>query len=374
MAASVGVGIIGAGMISDYYLENLLRFPDLAVHAIGDLDAARAAALAEKHGVAVGGSPEVVLTHPDIEIVINLTIPAAHEQVSVAALGAGKHVWTEKPLAVDRASGLRILDAAAAAGLRVGSAPDTVLGPGFQTAKRAIEAGLIGEPLSATTILSWQGPDWAHPNPEFLFARGGGPLFDMGPYYVSGLVHLFGSVGAVAALGTKASETREIRVGPRAGERFPVEVPTHVAVLTEFAGGASAQSTFSNDTAQFRHGFFEVNGTEGTLVLPDPNMFSGELRLYRRIEDFSRFPVEQESIPVAEEGVVSGRGLGVLEMARAIRAGRPHIATGELAYHVLDVLVGIEEAAVARGFVDIDSAVDLPPAVPADFDPFASTL
>ena len=372
-AGTFGIGVIGAGVISDYYLENLNAFPDLIVHSIGDLDADRARAQAKKHDVAVGGDVGAVLQHPDVDLVVNLTIPAAHETVSVAALEAGKHVWTEKPLAVNRESGRRILDVAEAAGLRIGSAPDTVLGPGFQTAKRAIQDGAIGTPFAAVTGMQFQGPDWAHPNPDFLFTRGGGPLFDMGPYYFSGLVHLFGSVSRVAALGTRAATERSVRVGPRTGETFPVDVPTHLTVLTEFEAGQTAQNLLSFDTPIFRHGVFEVHGTEGTIVIPDPNTFTGAVQLYRPLAQLGHVN-HQEPELIAETGVVTNRGLGVLDMARAIRTGRDHLATGQLGYHVLDVLVSVEEAAAERRFVDVTSRVEVPAAVPADFDPHARTL
>ena len=372
-SSRVGVGVIGAGMISDHYLDNLTAFPDLEVVAIGDIDPDRARASAEKYRIPTSGAPDAVLDHADVEIVVNLTIPAAHAPVSLAAITAGKHVWTEKPLATDRTSARQVLDAARAADLRVGCAPDTILGPGFQTAKRAIQAGAIGTPLSAITGMQYQGPDWAHPNPDFLFAPGGGPLFDMGPYYFSGLVHLFGSIEAVAALGSTAFAERSVRVGPRTGESFPVGVATHVNVLTQFIGGQTAQSTLSFDTPLFRHGLFEVSGTEGTLVLPDPNTFTGEVRLYRPLASLGMVN-EQHYEVVPEVGVVTNRGLGVLDMARAIRSGRPHIATGELGYHILDTLVSVEEAIVRHEHVAVKSRVDVPPMVPADFEPFASTL
>ena len=305
MSGTTGIGIIGAGMISEQYLTNLTVYPDLTVHVIGALDVERAKAQAEKWGVALGGDVDAVLAHPDVDIVINLTIPAAHEQVSIAALQAGKHVWTEKPLAVDRAAGRRILDAAEAAGRRVGCAPDTVLGPGFQTAKRVIAEGLIGTPYAAATGFQWQGPDVVHPNPDFLFAHGGGPLFDMGPYYVSTLVHAFGSASRVSAVSSKSFDTRTIGSGPRAGQTFPVEVPTHHAALIQFEGGQSAQSTFSFQNALPRAGFVEISGTEGTIVLPDPNMFEGDSTLWRFGHD------EPETLTAV--GSTYGRGSGVLD-------------------------------------------------------------
>ena len=372
-SAAVGVGLIGAGNISDAYLKNLTTFPDLDVRVVGDLDTDRARAQADAFGVPASGSAEEVLSHPGVELVVNLTIPAVHAEVSSAAIAAGKHVWSEKPIAVDRAGARALLDQADAAGLRLGVAPDTVLGPGLQTAKRAIEAGEIGRPLFAQTTMQWQGPDVFHPNPSFLFARGGGPLFDMGPYYVTALVQIFGPVAAVGALGLKATEKRTIQVGPDTGKQFAVEVPSTVNVLARFESGAQASSLLSFDSPLFRHGVLEISGTEGTIVLPDPNTFSGRIALVRPLAELT-MPVEQTWIEIPEQGVVTGRGLGVLDLARAAREGRPHLATGELGYHVLDTLVSVEESIVAGSFVDVASTVAPIGSLPADFDPFARTL
>ncbi|TDN91680.1 Gfo/Idh/MocA family oxidoreductase [Microbacterium sp. BK668] len=374
----VGVGLIGAGNISDQYLTHLTSFPDVHVLAIGDLLEERAREQAAKYGVPTAGGVDVVLGHPDIEIVINLTIPATHVEVSEAILSAGKHVWSEKPIGVDRASSLGMLEKADAAGLRVGIAPDTVLGPGIQTAKRAIARGDIGRPLFASTSFQWQGPEIFHPNPGFLYAVGGGPLLDMGPYYVSALVHVFGPVAAVAALGLKGSETRRVQVGPLAGEEFPVEIPSTVSALISFEEGAQAQSLYSVDSPLFRHGVVEITGTEGTMVIPDPNTFGGggAITITRPLKEAVTppAPVVQEVIEVPQEGVLAGRGLGVLDMARSIRAGRPHVATGRFGYHVLDTLLSIEEAVERRAFVAVESTLDEVGSLGADFDPLAATL
>jgi predicted dehydrogenase len=372
----VGVGLIGAGMISDQYLTNLSAYPDIEVVAVGDMNTERAAGQAAKYGVAKWGDAASILADDDVEIVINLTIPAAHVEVSTAALEAGKHVWSEKPIGIDRAAAKRLVELADERELLLGIAPDTVLGPGWQTAKRAIQAGVIGTPLTATTAFQSQGPDWFHPDPEFLFAKGAGPLFDMGPYYLSALVHLLGPLTQVVAVGTKAYETRSIRTGPRAGTMFPVEVPTHLTVVSRLAGGAAASSLMSTDTALFRHGVFEINGTEGTLVLGDPNYFGGgSLKLYRPITQFRDGGMVQEPEILAEEGPLSGRGVGALTMARTLRSGGElHIATGEVGYHVLDAMTSIEESVATQSFVDIASTVAPIAALPADFDPFAATL
>jgi predicted dehydrogenase len=369
----VGVGIIGAGMISDFYLENLTRFPDTNVLAIADLDLDRAKAAAEKWNVPSAGATEDLLGDPDIEIVLNLTIPAAHASVSTTALEAGKHVWSEKPITVDRESAQALVDLARERGLLLGIAPDTLLGRGWQTAMRAVHSGAIGTPQTAVTSFQWQGPDWFHLNPEFLFAQGGGPVFDMGPYFFSALVHLLGPIDKVAATGRTGMTKRQIRVGPRAGTEFPVAVHTHVSVLTEFEQGGAAQTLLSFDTALFRHGVFEINGSEGTMIFPDPNRFDGEIRIARPLQKVER-PPTQEWETVESVGPEAGRGLGVLDMARHIRTGGSHIATGELGLHVLDTLIAVEESATRGEYVAIESTVAPVPSLPEEFDPFQATL
>lgn len=369
----VGVGLIGAGNISDQYLTQLTTFPDVRVLAVADAIEERATTQAEKYGVPRAGGVDVVLDDPDIDIVVNLTIPAVHVQVSEAIIASGKHVWTEKPIGVNREESRRLLEKADAAGLRVGVAPDTVLGPGVQTAKRAIARGDIGRPLFAQTTFQWQGPEIFHPNPAFLYAKGGGPLLDMGPYYVSTLVHVFGPVAAVAALGLQGTPTRRVQVGELAGQEFPVEIPSTLSVLMEFEKGGQAQSIYSTDSPAIRQGIVEITGTEGTLVIPDPNTFGGEITITRPLR-LGQQPVEQEIVDVVQEGVLAGRGVGLLDMARSIAAGRPHVATGEFGYHVLDTLLSIEEAAESRRFVTVESSLDQVGALGADFDPFAATL
>lgn len=375
----VGVGFVGVGNISDTYIENLQSFPDIEVLILGDQLPDRAAAQAQKHGVPASGSTADVLAHPGVELVINLTVPAHHVEISAQAMEAGKHVWSEKPIGIDRESARALIAQADAAGLRLGVAPDTVLGPGIQSAKRAIERGAIGRPLFAQTSMQYQGPEVFHPNPGFLYAHGAGPLFDMGPYYFTTLVSILGPVATVAALGLKAAEEREILVGPDAGAKFPVEVPSTINVLASFERGAQSQSFLSFDSPLRRQGVVEISGTEGTIVLPDPNMFSGRTAIARPFTHRGSDPAraggaEQAWEEVPEEGVVVGRGLGALDMARAIRSGRPHRATGELGYHVLDTMICAQQSAAAGQFVDVESTVEPIEAVPVDFDPFARTL
>jgi predicted dehydrogenase len=369
----VGIGLIGAGMISDTYLENLTSFPDVRVLIVGDLDQARAQAQAEKYAIPESGNSEDVLSHPQVELVVNLTIPAVHAQVSSEAVAAGKHVWSEKPISVDRESGRALLKSADSAGLLVGVAPDTVLGQGVQTARRAIARGDIGQPLSAQTVMQYPGPDIFHPNPEFLFAKGAGPLFDIGPYYLTTLVHIFGPVTKVAAVGSRSRPTRTVQVGDRKGTAFPVEVPTHVSAIAQFASGGVSQSVFSFESPLARMGVVEVTGTEGTLVVPDPNQFTGDVKITRaQTFEAIRQEAQWETLPLT--GALAGRGTGVLDLARCIRSGSPPLASGALGLHVLDTMLAIEEAVTTGHTVDIRSTVDPVPLVADDWDPFAATL
>ncbi len=369
----VGVGFIGTGMISDTYLENLTRFPDIKVIILGDLDQERARSQAKKYRVPRWGSGDDVLDHPDVELVVNLTIPAVHAEVASRAISAGKHVWSEKPISVDRASGRALLEQAAAAGLLLGVAPDTVLGPGVQSARRAIANGDIGEPLSAHTIMQYVGPDIFHPSPEFLFAKGAGPLFDMGPYYLTTLIHVFGSVRSVAAFGAQSRATRVIQAGDRTGSVFDVEVPTHVSAIAKYVDGGVSQSMFSFDSPMTRMGIVEITGTEGTMVVPDPNRFTGDIKITRApvLAAISEEP-EWEDVPVT--GVYAERGLGVLDLARAARTGGKPVASGELAYHVLDTMIAIDDAIIEDRVVPVESRVAHVPLVAEDFDPFQATL
>jgi predicted dehydrogenase len=361
----VGIGIIGAGVISDTYIENLSSFPDTAVLAIGDLRPDAARAKAAEHGIAAAGDVDVVLGHPDVEIVVNLTVPAAHAVVAERALAAGRHVWNEKPLALDRAAGRAVLDMADAAGLRVGCAPDTFLGAGLQTARRLIEAEAIGAPLTVLALLQSPGPDSWHPNPAFLFQAGGGPLFDIGPYYLTALVQTLGPIGSVAAVASKARDRRVIGSGPKAGESFEVTMPSHVGALIRFAGGQSAQVVFSFDSALARI-LLEVTGRDATMILPDPNEFDGDVGIRRRGSAVTEVLARTEARAT--------RGTGVLDMARAIRADRPHRADGALAYHVLDVMVAIGEAADSGAFVPVESTVGVAELLPDDWDPHVATV
>jgi predicted dehydrogenase len=365
MGSPVGVGVVGAGTISDTYLENLSKFADTEVLAIGDIVTDAAKEKAVKYEVPTSGDVATVLDHPDIEIVVNLTIPAAHADVATQAIATGKHVWNEKPLTLDRPSGQELLQNAEAAGLLVGCAPDTFLGSGLQTACRLVVEGMIGTPLTALALLQLPGPESWHPNPAFLYAAGAGPLFDIGPYYLTAIAQVFGPVSSVAALGSKARKRRVIGSGPKAGEEFDVMVPSHVSALVQYESGQSAQAMFSFDSALPRT-LLEVNGTDATMLFPDPNYFDGKIAVRKRGgEDWET---------VATTTALSSRGTGVLDMARAIREGRPHRAQGAMGYHVLDTMIAIAESVESRAFVEVQSSVDKPQLLPEDWDPTAATL
>ncbi|GAA3870723.1 Gfo/Idh/MocA family protein [Tessaracoccus defluvii] len=365
-AGPVGVGVVGAGVICDTYLENMTSFPDLRVLFVADIDPERARAKAEAYGVPAHGGYADLLARDDIEIVVNLTTPDVHIDLDLMAIVAGKSIWSEKPLALDGATAAQLLAAADAAGVRVACAPDTVLGAGIQTALRAIARGDIGEPLTAVTVFQGPGPESWHPNPDFLYARGAGPLLDMGPYYVTTLVHAFGPIARVTAMASKSHGERVVGSGPRQGERFPVEVPTHHSALIGFSGGQSAQSTFSFQNALPRAGVVEISGTEGTLVLPDPNAFVGDSALWR-------FDASTPQVLPAV-GNHHGRGSGVVDLARALRGGAPETAGGALASHVLDALLAIGEAAETGHPVEITSRVPRPEPLPESWDPALRTL
>ncbi len=362
----VGVAVVGCGTISDAYLRNLTSFPDVRVLYCADLVRDRAEAQAAKYGVPGAGSTAGALGQPGVELVVNLTVPTAHAQTAAAAIAAGKNVWIEKPLALDTTAGRQLLAQAAAAGVRVGCAPDTVLGAGLQTARGLIEAGAIGVPQTALALMQDPGPERWHPDPAFLFQRGAGPLFDIGPYYLSLLATVFGPAGEVAALGRRSRDQRVIGSGPNAGRSFGVEVPTHVAALISYTGGQAASLVLSFDSPLRRHGFVEITGTEATLAMPDPNFFDGEARI--------RAAGAADWTVIPASGATAGRGLGVLDMARGLRGGVPHRASGELALHVLETMEAIQRSVTTGSFEPVRTTFAIPAALEPDWDPFARTI
>ena len=351
------LGIIGCGNISSAYIDGCRRFEHLHVAAVADIAPAAAQAKAAEHNLACAGSVEALLADPDIDIVINLTIPAAHAAVSLAVLAAGKHVYSEKPLAVARADGRAVLEAAAARGLRVGGAPDTFLGGGLQTCRKLIDDGAIGEPVAATAFMLGHGPESWHPNPGFFYRQGAGPLFDMGPYYLTALIHLLGPVARVAALARISFAERTVTSEARRGEKLPVEVPTHVAGTLAMSAGPLATMITSFDVWGHSLPRIEIYGSEGSLSVPDPNTFGGPVRLRRAGS------AEWEDVALSHSDDVR-RGVGVADMAAAIRDGRPHRAAGEMAYHVLDVMHSFYDSSAEGRTVAVGSTCAQPAALP----------
>jgi predicted dehydrogenase len=336
---NVRVGIIGCGNISGIYFTNMKAFEGVEVVACADLDVERAKAKAEEYGVAKGCSVDELLADPNVDLIINLTIPAAHAEICLRSLENGKHVYVEKPLAVTREDGQRILELAASKGLRVGSAPDTFLGAGIQTCVQLIQDGAIGEPVSAVAFMVGGGHETWHPAPEFFYQAGGGPMFDMGPYYLTALVSLLGPIREIAGMTRITHPERTITSEPKKGQKIQVEVPTHIAGTLRFESGAIGTMIMSFDVPGGHHlPRIEIYGTKGTLSVPDPNTFGGPVLLKKVGEK------EWTDIEVTLPYGSNSRGVGVVDMANAIRSGEEHRANGALAYHVLEAMHGFHDS------------------------------
>lgn len=357
----VSVGLIGCGNISAAYLRGAKLFPELRIVAIADLDESRARARAEEFGL--DAVPvDALLADPAIEVVLNLTIPAAHVPVGLDAIRHGKHVHGEKPLGSSTHAARALLDAAAAAGLRVGAAPDTFLGGAHQTARKLLDDGAIGPVLSGTAYMLNHGHEHWHPDPDFYYAEGGGPMLDMGPYYLTNLVNLLGPVASVTGVATAGFASRTIGSERRRGEVVPVSIATNVAGLMTFVGGAVVSIATSFDVWQHRHGNMELYGAEGSIVVPDPNRFGGTVSVAKRREPWTDMPLSH--------GFADGnfRIIGLADMARAIRLGRPHRCDGALAYHVLEVLEAFGRSSDAGRAVAIESRCERPAPLPPRSD------
>jgi predicted dehydrogenase len=333
-------------------------FDILDVTAVADIIPEAAQAKAAEHNIAKVYTPAEMLADPDIDIVINLTIPAVHAEVSLSVIEAGKHVHSEKPLAITRADGRAILQAAQAKGVRVGCAPDTFLGGGLQTCRKLIEDGAIGVPVAATAFILGHGPEGWHPNPDFFYKEGAGPMFDMGPYYLTAIVHLLGPVQKVAAMARSSFPERLVTSKARYGETIVVEVPTHVSGTLQLHSGAIATVITSFDCWGHELPRIEIYGSEGSLSVPDPNHFIGPVRLRRPGSQ------EWEDMPLSHSDEVL-RGVGVADMAYGLRHGRDHRASGELAYHVLDVMHTFYDSSDQERQLKVESSCAQPRPLPA---------
>lgn len=360
MPRPMKIGIIGAGNISSAYLNATKMFPVLDVVAIADIDFERAKAKAEEFSIAVKKSPEEILSDPDIEIVINLTIPAAHYSVSKAALEAGKHVYGEKPFSLTREEGDELLKLADSKGLRIGSAPDTFFGGSHQTCRKLIDDGWIGEPVGVTGFMMGNGPEGWHPDPEFFYKKGAGPMFDMGPYYLTAFINMLGPFARLTSSSRISFPKRKITSKPKYGTFVDVETPTFIAGVIDFAGGAVGTLLTTFDVQGSEHRNIEVYGTEGTLIVPDPNMFGGTVRIKRKGAS------EFQDVPLAFGFTENSRGIGTADMALAIQSGREHRASGKLANHVLEAMHGFLDASASGTHYDMKTTVERPAALPLD--------
>lgn len=374
----VRIGVVGVGNISGIYFKNLRAFSATEVVSVADIDLERAKVVAAEQGVAQAQTVDELLANPDVEVVLNLTIPAAHGPVSLRALESGKHVYGEKPLATSRSQASALVEAAHAANLRVGCAPDTFMGAGLQTARKAIDAGLIGEPIGAQAQFLAGGPESWHPNPSFFYQQGGGPMLDMGPYYITALIHLLGPISRVSGfarpsfverlipLTNESFYKREDKAAFReTGEMMHVETPTHYVGALEFASGPIAQFGASFDVWRHKYDWAHpivIFGSEGTLLVPDPNSFSGAVLVGAKGgEDWTE-------VDVTHGFGENSRGIGLLDMAHSIRNGGDFRANGDLAFHVLDAMLSVQEASETGTYRVLESGTARPAALaPEDY-------
>jgi predicted dehydrogenase len=335
----VKIGIIGCGNISGIYLENLTNMFDLLeIKGCCDLIQERALKKQEEFGFEVIYEKDVdVVADPEIDIVLVLTQPQFHYELCMMALEGGKNVYCEKPLSLNRKDGIKIKELAKSKGLLAGGAPDTFLGAGIQTCRNLIEEGWIGKPIAASANLMCHGHESWHPDPEFYYQLGGGPMFDMGPYYLTALVNLLGPIASVAGSTVKAFDQRTITSEKKFGNKVDVEVPTHITGILNFESGAVGTIVTSFDIWKHNMPFIEIYGTEGTISVPDPNNFGGPVKYQKQTGEWY-------DMPVIYEYPENSRGLGLCDMAVALRTKRAQRASVDVTYHVLDVMEGLHDA------------------------------
>ena len=335
------LGVVGCGAICGIYFQNFEKF-GLKVRACSDIDPEKAEIAAKRWGVERACTTQELLADPDVGVVVNLTVPKAHHSINMAALAAGKHVYTEKPLAVERSEGVELIEEAERRGLKVGCAPDTVLGAGIQTCRKLVDEGVIGSPVGAHAFMLCPGHESWHPSPEFYYEKGGGPMFDMGPYYVTAMVTLFGGVRSVAGSARISMAERTITSEPKRGKIIHPETPTHISGIMNFENGAVGAITTSFDVQRTTLPCIEVYGTEGSIIVPDPNGFGGPIRLFTKGSDNWR------DVALTHPHAENSRGLGVLDLVQSVEECRHNRASGALALHVLDIMQGFVDASEAR--------------------------
>lgn len=361
MTKTMGVGIIGCGNISTDYMELGPLFKGFTFRACADNNHEAATGLAEQFGIDAV-SIDQLLQRDDIDIVLNLTTPAAHYEVLSRSLDCGKHVYSEKPFVLSQAEGIDLIDKANKAKLRIGSAPDTFMGASHQLARALVDRNRLGKILSGTAIVQGPGMESWHPNPDFFFLPGAGPVLDIGPYYVSNLVQLIGPVKEVMAMGSSPTSQRTIGDGPREGEQVPVKVDTTIHALLRFQSGAQVTMITSWDVQSHSHGNMELYGEKGTLYIPDPNFFGGEVT-YTEGDEIKTVSWDHPFAKLNygdENEHANYRCAGLADMALAIAEGRPHRCSAEFAHHVVDVMTGILTACETGKTVSINSSCEQP--------------
>lgn len=362
----LGVGIIGCGNISAAYCRLAPMFKSLSVKAVADINMDTARARAAEFDLRAE-TVDDLLKAPDIDVIVNLTIPEVHYAVTKRILEAGKHAYSEKPLVLTLAEGQDLRELAATQGLRVGSAPDTFLGGAHQQARAAIDAGDVGQIIGGTAHVMSHGMESWHPNPDFFFQPGAGPVLDIGPYYVTNLIHLIGPVKSVTALASATFAERTIGSGDRAGETVPVDTPTNIHALLEFANGATVTMGTSWDVWVHRHANMELYGETGSLFIPDPNFFGGAVEIGGQDKDIKALPEWDHPFGMPNEDEKANyRCAGLADMATAIDEGRDHRCNVDLAVHAVDVMTSILRAGEERRFIDLTTTCERPAALSPD--------
>ncbi|WP_332634353.1 Gfo/Idh/MocA family protein [Halalkalibacter flavus] len=376
------VGLLGCGDISDIYIHVCETLDIIEITACASRNIENANRKAEDYNIPKACTIDELIADPELDIILNLTIPEVHAKYNLAALEAGKHVYTEKPLAANLEDAKKIMELAKEKGLRVGCAPDTFLGGRLQTARKVMDEGLIGEIVGASAFVGHRGPELFHPNPDFFYKPGGGPLLDIGPYYMTALISLLGPISSCCGYARKTFEERTIQTESRLGESIDVEVPTHISGNLQFENGTVATIMASFDVWDSELPRMEIYGSKGTLLIPDvdpldgPNLFGGPLLV--RTSETSRWrtlprsesPKTWEEVQLTHGFNEDSRGLGLADMAYAIRDHRPERASAEMAYHSLEAMIGLLESSSKGKFYTLNSTCARPSPLPVNF-PFS---
>lgn len=384
----VNIAMIGVGAISGIYLENLTKvFKEVRILGVCDLVRERAEKAQAAYGIEkLYETMYDAFCDPEVQVILNLTRPYEHYEVTKGALESGKHVYSEKPLAADYEEGRKLVALAEEKGLMLGGAPDTYLGAGIQTCRKLIDDGFIGDPIGAACFMICHGHETWHPDPEFYYKRGGGPMMDMGPYYVTALINLLGGVSGVTGVTKKSFDKRVITSQPHRGETISVDVDTYLTGMLHFDSGAVGTlfTTFDVYYAPRNQARFEIYGTKGTLLVPDPNTFGGPIRLFRPEDQGGSAAVDPgllgpsggmegfKDIPLMFDYRENSRGLGLADMCKALETGRGMRAGYQQTAHVLEILTAFEKSSAAKAYHPLQTHYQR--AMPMKFNPLNGIL